>query len=104
MFETSLIDYYDAAITEQNKPKKILYIHDTATGHDFLKSTTTAAHLVRHSLGNDMLGVYQISFSSFFPLFFFLYFLFLFLLYEKLARLHLIHFYITQSHYAKHTT
>ncbi|KAI1770240.1 hypothetical protein F4818DRAFT_455858 [Hypoxylon cercidicola] len=54
-FKTSLIDYYDAAITDPKRPKKILYIHDTATGHDFLKSTITAAHLVPHSLGNDML-------------------------------------------------
>ncbi|KAI2627631.1 hypothetical protein GGR54DRAFT_652465 [Hypoxylon sp. NC1633] len=54
-FKTSLIDYYDAAITDQKKPNTILYIHDTATGHDFLKSTITAAHLVPHSLGNDML-------------------------------------------------
>ncbi|KAI1762422.1 hypothetical protein GGR53DRAFT_501450 [Hypoxylon sp. FL1150] len=55
-FKTSLIDYYDAAITDPKKPKKILYIHDTATGHDLLKSTIAAAHLVPHSLGNDMLA------------------------------------------------
>ncbi|XXH02512.1 hypothetical protein Hte_008888 [Hypoxylon texense] len=54
-FKTSLIDYYDAAITDQKRPKKILYIHDTATGDDLLKPTITAAHLVPHSLGNDML-------------------------------------------------
>ncbi|KAI0892968.1 hypothetical protein F4806DRAFT_499493 [Annulohypoxylon nitens] len=53
-FKSSLIDYYDAAITDSKKPKRILYIHDTATGQDLFRYTITAAHLVPHSLGDDI--------------------------------------------------
>ncbi|XDG05446.1 hypothetical protein ABKA04_005061 [Annulohypoxylon sp. FPYF3050] len=37
------------------RPKRILYIHDTATGQDLFRCTITAAHLVPHSLEDDML-------------------------------------------------
>ncbi|KAI1251458.1 hypothetical protein MGN70_006026 [Eutypa lata] len=54
-FKNSLINFYDAATTNPKKHKVILSLHDSATGRELLKNAITAAHIVPHSLGGDML-------------------------------------------------
>ncbi|KAH9993889.1 hypothetical protein F4779DRAFT_222149 [Xylariaceae sp. FL0662B] len=54
-FKSNLISSYGAATTNPKKPKVVLSVHDSATGHERLKSEVTAAHIVPHSLGENML-------------------------------------------------
>ncbi|KAK0703631.1 hypothetical protein B0T26DRAFT_732093, partial [Lasiosphaeria miniovina] len=54
-FKDDLIRFYDAATKKPNKPKVIMTVHDSATGHEFLKSDITAAHLFPYKLSTDIL-------------------------------------------------
>lgn len=54
-FKKDLINFYDAAINNPRKPEVVLSVHDSATGHERLKSAVTGAHLVPRSLGKDIL-------------------------------------------------
>ncbi|KAK3363912.1 hypothetical protein B0T25DRAFT_422700, partial [Lasiosphaeria hispida] len=54
-FKDDLIQFYDAATVRPNKPKVIMSVHDTATGHEFSKQHITAAHLFPYKLGPDVL-------------------------------------------------
>jgi hypothetical protein len=54
-FKDSLIQFYDAGTPKYNKPKVIASVHDTATGHELVKSNIRAAHLVPYGLGADVL-------------------------------------------------
>ncbi|KAK3939719.1 hypothetical protein QBC46DRAFT_450115 [Diplogelasinospora grovesii] len=54
-FKGALIKAYGAAITRPNKPKVIVSLHDSATGLDLVQALVTAAHLVPHKLGPDIL-------------------------------------------------
>ncbi|KAK3938641.1 hypothetical protein QBC46DRAFT_389727 [Diplogelasinospora grovesii] len=54
-FKGDLIKAYGAATTRPNKPKVILSLHDSATGLDLVQALVTAAHLVPHKLGPDIL-------------------------------------------------
>ncbi|KAI1459141.1 hypothetical protein F4805DRAFT_102816 [Annulohypoxylon moriforme] len=54
-FKSDLMNFYEAATTAPKKPKVIISVHDSATGREKMKSAVTAAHLVPHSIGADML-------------------------------------------------
>ncbi|KAK3356873.1 hypothetical protein B0T25DRAFT_140846 [Lasiosphaeria hispida] len=54
-FKDDLIQFYGAAMAKPNKPKVIVSIHDSASGHDLVKSSIVAAHLFPHKLGPDIL-------------------------------------------------
>ncbi|KAK4152645.1 hypothetical protein C8A00DRAFT_44300 [Chaetomidium leptoderma] len=54
-FKKQLITKYNAATTRPNKPKVIVSLHDSATGLDLVQPLITAAHLVPHRLGPDIL-------------------------------------------------
>jgi hypothetical protein len=54
-FRQSIIRAYGAAITDPRKPKVITDLYDSATGMELVPSHITAAHIVPHSLGPDVL-------------------------------------------------
>ena len=54
-FRQSIIRAYNAAITNRKKPKVIMNLYDNATGSRLVPSHVTAAHIVPHSLGPDVL-------------------------------------------------
>jgi hypothetical protein len=54
-FRQNIIQAYSAAITNPRKPKVIINLYDNATGSKLAPSHVTAAHMVPHSLGPDVL-------------------------------------------------
>ncbi|KAI0843672.1 hypothetical protein F5Y06DRAFT_8842 [Hypoxylon sp. FL0890] len=54
-FKSDLISFYNAATTDPRKPKVVVTVHDSATGFETRQSSVTAAHLVPHSVGGDIL-------------------------------------------------
>ena len=54
-FRQNIIRADGAAITNPRKPKVITDLYDSATGRELVPSHVTAAHIVPHSLGPDVL-------------------------------------------------
>jgi hypothetical protein len=54
-FKMQLIEFYGAATYNPKKPKVIVTVHDSATGHEMAKSDVRAAHLFPHKIGPDLL-------------------------------------------------
>lgn len=54
-FKDELIQFYGAGTPLPNKPEIVTSVHDTATGHKFIKSGVRAAPLFRYELGPDIL-------------------------------------------------
>ncbi|KAK3366615.1 hypothetical protein B0T24DRAFT_596526 [Lasiosphaeria ovina] len=54
-FKEDLIQFYGAATIHPENPKVVISVHDSPTGHEFLKSGVTAAHFFPYKLCPDIL-------------------------------------------------